>query len=109
MTDAIRVTVDFGSYNQRRYSAPWIARVTSWPVGGSSELKFGGYLGDRNNGTGGQAEILAYVGDVVRWGQKDYRGHKSWSQWGLVEEGGYVRKITPVEARSLFLDRSENS
>lgn len=59
----IRIAVTFGSYNARRYSRPWIARITSWPVGGTPELAFGSYVG--NNG-GGEVEIMARRGDIIR-------------------------------------------
>ena len=71
-TAKIRVAVSFRAYNARRFSRPWVARVTSWPVGGKAELEFGKYLGDDS---GGEAEIMALPGDIIRSGQRDGRGN----------------------------------
>lgn len=94
-----RITQSFRSYNEKRYSKPWIARVTKWPIGSSAELSFGHYLGTMN---GGEAEILAKVGDVVRWGQKDNRGPHTVARWGIVEPDGSVRECTEAEASKVF-------
>jgi hypothetical protein len=66
-----RYAVLFGGYNARRYSRPWIARVTAWPVGKQAELEFGSFIGDDD---GGVVEISARPGDILRWGQRDNRG-----------------------------------
>ena len=96
----VRVTRSFGSYNGRRYSKPWIALVTSWPVGGRAELVFGSYLGDNY---GGEAEIMARPGDIVRWGQKDTRNPKyTTAEWGKVCEDGSIENLTMAEARKAY-------
>jgi hypothetical protein len=95
----LRVTKTFGSYNQRRYSRPWIARVTSWPVGKRPELEFGCYLGDDE---GGECEIMATEGCVVRWGQKDGRGSGGTNAWGIVEADGTITSCTEMQARAQF-------
>ncbi len=95
----VRITRTFSSYNFRRYSKPWMARVTAWPVGGKPELEFGRYLG---NDDGGEVEIMARPGDIIRWGQRDGRGNKTVNNWGVVEADGTLREITQAEARTLF-------
>ncbi len=96
---AKRVTIHYGSYNARRMSRPWIAKVTSWPVGGRPELAFGTYLGNDN---GGDLEIMALPGDIIRDGQKDGRGNNGTNDWSVVEADYTVRTIDQAEARKLF-------
>lgn len=96
---ATRVVVEFGSYNDRRYSRPWIAKVTSWPVGAAAKLQFGHYLG---TDAGGEAEIQAARGDIVRWGQKDNRGKGSTAHWGVVQADGSIAECTESEARGAY-------
>lgn len=98
----LRVAVKFGGYNARRYGKPWIARVASWPVGGQPDLLFGSYVGDS---CGGEAEVPALPGDIVRWGQKDHRGSRSEAFFGVVLEDGTIEKVSPVKARGLFENR----
>jgi hypothetical protein len=96
--EPMRVAIQFDSYNERRYSRPWIARVTAWPVGGRPALAFGAYVGP--HGGAGEAEISARAGDIVRWGQKDGRsGNGTRAYWGVVEQDGSVTKVTEAEAR----------
>lgn len=97
--EARRVSIHCGGYNSRRYSRPWIARVASWPVGGRAELEFGSYCG---NDSGGELEIMAKPGDIIRSGQKDGRGHGGSNDWAVVEADYDIRRIDQVEARKLF-------
>lgn len=41
-----RISVEYDAYNLRRYSRPWIARVSAWPVGGVPTMEWGSYVGD---------------------------------------------------------------
>ncbi|MDQ7836277.1 MAG: hypothetical protein RDU24_12920 [Humidesulfovibrio sp.] len=96
----MRIVQVFRGYNEKRCSKPWIAAVTSWPVGRSPVLHFGEYLG---TDAGGPAEILARPGDVVRWGQKDNRNENhTVANWGVVEADGSIRKCSKEEAREAF-------
>lgn len=95
-----RVAIGYSSYNYRRYSKPWIGLITAWPVGGKPDMKFGSYVGTPS---GGEVEILARPGDIIRHGQKDNRsgnGTRAW--WGVVEADLTVRDITMAQARKLF-------
>jgi hypothetical protein len=96
---AKRVAVHYNSYNGRRYSRPWIARVTSWPVGGRPELEFGRYLGDEK---GGDLELMAKPGDILRDGQKDGRGNGGTNDWEVVLPDYTTNTITQAEARELY-------
>ena len=100
--EAKRVTVPFSAYNEKRYGTPWLARVTSWPVGSRPALAFGIYLGDHHHGGGGEAEIMAKPGDLVRWGQKDNRGNNTTAHWGVVNDDGTINQLTEAEARKAF-------
>lgn len=96
---AMRVSVSFGSYNFRRYSKPWIGKITSWPVGGKAEIAWGSYLGDDN---GGECEIDAQVGDIIRTGQRDNRGNGGTNDWYVVESNGSLTSIDQAAARKLY-------
>jgi hypothetical protein len=99
-TVSLRVSTQWGGYNFRRYSRPWIARITEWPVGGKPEMEFGRYLGDDN---GGECEIMARAGDILRSGQRDNRRPRDTiAEWLVVENDGKLRKISEAEARSLY-------
>lgn len=97
--DPLRYTTRFGSYNARRYSRPWIARVTAWPIGGKPELAWGGYCGDDS---GGEAEILARPGDIIRYGQRDGRGNNGENAWAIAQEDGSLRIVSQSEARAQY-------
>jgi len=95
----VRVAVVFPSYNPRRYNRPWIARVLAWPLGKRAELEFGTYLAGP---TGGEGEIAARAGEIVRWGQRDHRGNHSWANWGIAQADGSVLQCTEQDARRAF-------
>lgn len=100
MPKPMRIVQAFKEYNEKRCSKPWIAAVTSWPIGSNPVLRFGDYLGTN---AGGPAEILAKPGDVVRWGQKDNRNENhTVANWGVVEADGSIRKCSKEEAREAF-------
>jgi hypothetical protein len=94
----VRVSKEFGSYNPRRHSKPWIAKIKRWVVGKSPDLEFGKYIGDEG---GGEVEIDAEVGSIVRVGQKDYRG-ESESDWYVVQSDGSLEKVTATQARKAW-------
>ena len=94
-----RISISYGSYNHRRYSRPWIGRITAWPVGDKPEIEWGSYLGDKG---GGECEVQANPGDIIRSGQKDGRGNGSSNDWYVVEPSGELRQIDAAEARKLY-------
>ncbi len=98
-TNTIRVAIRYGVYNDRRYGKPWIGRITSWPVGGRPEIAWGTYLGDYR---GGEVEIMAAPGDIIRSGQRDNRGNGTTNDWYVVNTDGSLRKIDQTEARTLW-------
>jgi len=94
-----RYAVRWGGYNARRYSRPWIAKITAWPVGGRPELEFGGYCG---NDDGGETEITARPGDIIRSGQKDNRGNGTTNDWYLAKPDGELVLIDAAQGRELY-------
>lgn len=95
----IRVSATYGSYNQRRYGRPWIAKIISWPVGGKADVEWGAYCGDDD---GGEVEIIAAPGDVIRHGQKDHRGNSTSAGWYVVQADGSLTGCTAAEARQAW-------
>ncbi len=93
----MRVTVEFGSYNSRRYGRPWIAKVIAWPIGGRPELSFGGNVGSH------LVEIDAEPGAIVRWGQKDHRGNNTTARWGIVQLENAIEDCSAEQAREHWL------
>ena len=95
----VRVTVD--SYNSRRYSKPWIARATAWPTGANMPtLDWGAYVG---NDSGGELQLVACPGEVVRWGQRDHRNPKcTVAAYGVVAADGTIHRVDPVVAKQVM-------
>jgi hypothetical protein len=93
----MRVTVEFGGYNSRRYGRPWIAKIVTWPIGGRPELEFGSNVGAY------LVEIDAKPGAIVRWGQKDHRGNNTTAEWGVVQLDGDIKDVLAETAREHWL------
>ena len=98
----MRITKCFGSYNQRRYGRPWIAKITDWPMGGHPEVMWGSFLGNSSSGEAGEAEIEAEPGDVIKWGQKDHRGGNTEVYWGVVKSDGSLETVDAQTARQAW-------
>lgn len=99
----MRVKYKVNSYNNRRYSRPWLAKVESWVVGGNPKLEFMSSL-DAHTVIADMA-----VGDIVKFGQKDYRGSNTINKFGYVDETGEIIEISAEEARGMFDKLEENS
>lgn len=67
-----RIEINTNSYNQRRYSKPWIA-IVDFSVDPHGEYKWGTWIGDHSNGSEGLLLIDAEEGDIIARGQKDFR------------------------------------
>jgi hypothetical protein len=97
----MRTVIKWGRYNEKRYGKPWIAKVTAWPIGGRPTIEFGEYVGDED---GGEVEILARPGQIVKYGQKDHRNESgTLNCFGVVTDDGMVHPIKMIKARNLFL------
>lgn len=98
-----KIQIKYSPYNHRRYGKPWIAKVKSW-AGQNPELDWGFWFG--NADYGGYTQVDAEVGDLIRNGQKDLRSSKTENEWNVVEEGGFLKEITPSEARTIWEARA---
>ena len=97
------ISIRYSGYNQRRYSRPWIARVSSWPVAGKAELEWGRYEGDDD---GGEVVIQAAEGDIIRHGQRDNRGGNTSKDWYIVTASGELASTTESEGHKHFMART---
>ena len=76
------VVEHFESYNSRRYSLPWVCKMTE-----SGGYNFAKRIGGYTAGSGEAGDLVIYapvVGQVYGWGQKDYRGNnteKNYIKW----------------------------
>lgn len=98
------VSKPWGSYNGRRYGTPWAARITAFT--GRPVLDFikGAYNG---NDSGGELVITGTVGEIIKIGQKDYRGNKTDNDFYRITETGELELVeSPVEARQLWLQHA---
>ena len=87
MTKVERAT---SSYNQRRYSKPWIAKV-DFSKNPNGDFTWGDWVGDHHNGSEGLLVIEANPGDIIATGQKDFRQPKnSAPNWWIVAPNGQL-------------------
>lgn len=98
----MRITRETGSYNERRYGRPWIAKVTITSAKPGGEFLWGQWIGDSSNG--GEGELILdniEVGDIYARGQKDFRKPRNsapdYYVLGADEKG--IKCISIVEAR----------
>lgn len=99
----MNIEIKTHSYNQRRYSKPWIAIVdfTQTPKG---EFKWGNWVGDHNNGSAGLLVIDANDGDIIASGQKDFRQPRnSTPAYFQVRDGKLVDISGKAEAYQLAM------
>jgi len=98
----MRIAKKVQPYNGRLYGRPYIAKVVKWPVGCRAELQWGTFLGEPE--TGGELEIEAKPGDVLRYGQKNKHSNGDPSaRWVLVTSLGALTVIpTELEAARNF-------
>lgn len=91
------VTWQYGSYNERRYGAPWGARVSL--ASGKLVYDFSAATVTARWGSAGEVVVPCAVGEIVATGQKDTRNaaHNSNSLYVLREDGELV-EVTRTEA-----------
>ena len=99
----MKVIKDYCSFNQRRYSNPWVAIVSK-----DGKLDFskrvGGYTGAYGKGEAGELYITIPVeGAVYAYGQKDYRGNNGGYEYIQFINGKFVtiEKTQLVEALAM--------
>lgn len=65
----------YWSYNPRRYSRPWVCKMTE-----EGKFDFSAKVGTYSANHGEEGDLVIYepvVGQVYGYGQKDYRGGKN--------------------------------
>ncbi len=102
--EKITVTKSWGSYNARRYGRPWAARITAFNGAPTLEFIAGAYNG---NDDGGEIVVTGEIGEVVKIGQKDYRGNNTDNDFYVIANsdgaGPKLKYIeSPIEARKLW-------
>lgn len=78
------------SYNERRFSKPWIAGVT-FDEAADAQFEFGTWVG--RAGDAGILVIDAEPGAIVARGQRDYRGNRTTVDYYQVEADGTLTKL----------------
>lgn len=71
----MKISIETGVYNEKRYGKPWIAKV-SFQDSKQGTFQFGDWIGQE----GGQGVLElddVQIGDVVARGQKDFRNPKN--------------------------------
>jgi hypothetical protein len=92
-----RIEKPMGSYNERRYSKPWIA-VVDFSKAVNGEFRWGNWVGDAHGGSG-LLVMDVEDGDIVAIGQKDFRQPRnSVPTWYQVVEGKLVKLSGKAEA-----------
>lgn len=88
----MKITIETGSYNNRRYGKPWIAKVDFSDAKGV--FAWGDWVGEA--GSAGMVMIEAQPGDIIAQGQKDHRApaHKSLPDWYQVKPDGTLEKLS---------------
>jgi hypothetical protein len=102
----MKISIETSSYNQHRYSKPWIALVDFTNPQG--DFKFGDWIGDSSNGSSGLLELEASAGDIVARGQKDFRKPRnSAPDWYQVAVDGSLTSLPgKVDALKAFRAKS---
>lgn len=95
----------YDSYNSRRYSKPWVAKVDS-----KGKPDFSEDVGKFSGQPGESGEIYVYEpvdGQVYMFGQKDYRGGNTVSKY-VVFTGGKFQEIDKKQLTT-FLSKKDSS
>lgn len=85
----------YDSFNFRRYSNPWVAKVSRSGKVDFSE-RIGGYTGGYNKGEAGELYVNEpQEGQVYAFGQKDYRGNNGGYEYTVFQDGkfDFIAKI----------------
>ncbi|MEL7608126.1 MAG: hypothetical protein AAGU74_01310 [Bacillota bacterium] len=94
-------TID--SYNQRRYSSPWVARI----IDGKYDFKAANssFTGDTRTGAGGELLLINPVTDgIYAYGQKDHRGNGTYVIFTRFDGEGFAT-IEKTEAMKASFER----
>jgi hypothetical protein len=90
----MKITKATSSYNQRRYSKPWIASLTAGDK--FPKYEWGQWVGDA--GDPGELIMDVEAGDVIAIGQKDNRGNNTDQEFYIVGGSGELESVDKVTA-----------
>ena len=92
------IKIETGSYNARRYTKPWIAKITF--AGSKPEYHFGDFCGDDN---GGELSLEIEPGYVFARGQKDHRKpQNSAPEFFIASEDGDHKPVRLIDAKRVM-------
>ena len=101
------IEIDTQPYNERRYSKPWIAKVTFPKEKPDGQFAWGHWVGQE--GDTGLLSVAVQPGDVVAQGQKDYRKPRnSAPDWFIVQEDLSLLSVSKVEAYKHWRERDQD-
>lgn len=104
----MEIKIETNSYNHRRYSKPWIAKV-DFSDNKKGKFIFGNFLGG-SPGDEGLLTIDANIGDIVANGQKDYRGNNTECDFNFVDHNGTLMYLgNKADAYKHWLDIKEST
>jgi hypothetical protein len=103
----MEIKFEFASYNSRRYTKPWGAKITFDKMKPEYDFSCARYFGDDN---GGEVIVDCEPGDIVAVGQKDGRNPRnSERRWYIVSEGGDAKDTDQSEAYKHWQSRNLDS
>jgi hypothetical protein len=98
-----KITIKTSSYNQRRYSKPWVA-IVNFSQNPKGDFQWGSWVGDHNSGSEGLLVIEASEGDIIARGHKDFRQPKnSAPTYYQVRNGELFELTSKAEAYQLAM------
>ena len=91
----MKIICKYESFNQRRYSNPWVAIVDKKTGKPDFSKRVGGYTGGYGRGEAGELYVTdPQEFDVYMYGQKDYRGNNTERHY-VQYVFGQFREISP--------------
>ena len=89
----MRLSIETGTYNERRYGKPYIGVVSAED---GRVIRWGAWIGTA--GQAGMLEIDAQPGDVIVKGQRDNRGSNGTPEYAVVQDDGTLKYMSKAEA-----------
>jgi hypothetical protein len=102
----MKIEIETGSYNEKRYGKPWIAKV-GFSQDPKGSYVFGSFVGDP--GYEGMLVIDLNPGDIGAQGQKDHRARRPEPpEYFVVNEDGVRTKLkSKAEAYKTFKSKEQ--
>lgn len=94
------IEIPIPAYDPQRLGRPWIGKVVMWVEAAGPSLQRGHWFGDDG---GGELEIDASDGDLIKWGQRDLRSGTPACHWARVQ-GEHLIELTETDARKRWVE-----